>query len=49
MVKGTVRNEVQNMVERIHVGKDEGRENKRTKTAVLKFVQFLITDSSPVI
>jgi hypothetical protein len=26
------------MVERIHAGKDEGRESKRTKTAILKFV-----------
>jgi hypothetical protein len=29
------------MVERIHAGEDEGRESKRTKTAVLGFVDFL--------
>ena len=41
--KGAVRKEVQDMVERIHV--DEGRESKRTKTAVLTFVDFLIASS----
>jgi len=37
-VKGAVRNEVQDMVERIHAGADEGRKSKGIKTAVLKFV-----------
>ena len=43
MAKGTVRNEVQDMVEKIRVGKDEGRESKRTKTAVLRFVDNFLS------
>ena len=38
-VKGTIWNEVQDMVERIHAGGDEGR---RTKTAVLMFVDHFL-------
>lgn len=30
------------MVERIHGGEDDGRENNRSKTAVLKFVDHFI-------
>jgi hypothetical protein len=37
-VKGVVRNEVKDMVERIHVGADEEKKSKRMKTAIQKFV-----------
>jgi hypothetical protein len=42
-VKGTVWNEVQDMVERMHAGEDEGRESKRMKTAVLVFVDRFLS------
>ncbi len=48
MVKGVVRNEVQEMVERIHVrpGEDKGREIKRKKTEFVDFFSSLIHQSS---
>jgi len=42
-VKGAVWNEVQDMVERICAREDEGRESKRTKTAVHKFVDHFLS------
>ena len=41
-MKHAVRNEVQDMVEKIHVGADEGRESKRTKTNVPEFVDHFL-------
>ena len=42
-MKHAVQNEVQDMVEKICVGADEGRESKRTKTKVLEFVDHFLS------
>ena len=42
-MKGAVWSKVQDMVERMHAEEDEGRESKRTKTAVLVFVDHFLS------